>query len=173
MVFRKATIHDVKRITQIYENIHDEIESEKMTIGWIRHIYPTKETALSSIQAGDMFVEEDDGIIVAAAKINQEQVAEYKKASWQYEIDEEQVMVLHTLVVDPQLSSKGYGTKFVAFYEQYALNQNCHYLRMDTNAKNTNARKLYQKLNYQEVSIIPCIFNGIPNVDLVCLEKKI
>ena len=33
MVFRKATIHDVKRITQIYENIHDEIESEKMTIG--------------------------------------------------------------------------------------------------------------------------------------------
>lgn len=81
MVFRKATIHDVERITQIYENIHDEIESEKMTIGWIRHIYPTKETALSSIQAGDMFVEEDDGIIVAAAKINQEQVAEYKQAS--------------------------------------------------------------------------------------------
>ena len=173
MVFRKATIHDVERITQIYENIHDEIESEKMTIGWIRHIYPTKETALSSIQAGDMFVEEDDGIIVAAAKINQEQVAEYKKASWQYEIDDEQVMVLHTLVVDTRISSKGYGTKFVAFYEQYALNQNCHYLRMDTNAKNTNARKLYQKLNYQEVSIIPCIFNGIPNVDLVCLEKKI
>ena len=44
---------------------------------------------------------------------------------------------------------------------------------MDTNAKNTNARKLYNKLNYKEVSIITCIFNGIPNVDLVCLEKKI
>ena len=82
-------------------------------------------------------------------------------------------MVLHTLVVDPQLSSKGYGTKFVAFYEQYALNQNCHYLRMDTNAKNTNARKLYHKLNYKEVSTIPYIFNGIPDVDLVYLEKKI
>lgn len=44
---------------------------------------------------------------------------------------------------------------------------------MDTNAKNTNARKLYHKLNYKEVSTIPYIFNGIPDVDLVYLEKKI
>ena len=42
---------------------------------------------------------------------------------------------------------------------------------MDTNVKNTRARKLYHTLGYEEVGIVQCIFNGIPNVQLVCLEK--
>ena len=46
-------------------------------------------------------------------------------------------------------------------------------LRMDTNAKNAAARRLYQKLGYAEPDIVPCIFNGIPNVQLVLLEKKL
>ena len=49
----------------------------------------------------------------------------------------------------------------------------CTVLRMDTNAKNAAARRLYQKLGYAESDIVPCIFNGIPNVQLVLLEKKL
>ena len=49
----------------------------------------------------------------------------------------------------------------------------CTVLRMDTNAKNAAARRLYQKLGYAEPDIVPCIFNGIPNVQLVLLEKKL
>ena len=64
-------------------------------------------------------------------------------------------MVLHTLVVSPYCVKKGIGTKFVAFYEQYAKENNCPELRMDTNAKNLVARKLYKKLGYKEVSIVP------------------
>ena len=59
------------------------------------------------------------------------------------------------------------------FYEQYALSHNCHYLRMDTNAINQRARTLYKKLGYQEVGIVPTAFNGIENVQLVLLEKRI
>ena len=44
---------------------------------------------------------------------------------------------------------------------------------MDTNEINTVARKLYKRLGYKEVSIVPCVFNGIPGVNLVCLEKRI
>lgn len=173
MMIRKATIEDIDQIVKIYEHIHDEIELGKVDIGWIRGVYPTKQTALSAIENQDMFVEEDNGVIVAAAKINQEQVDDYTKASWQYDVDNDQVMVLHTLVVDPYIKSQGYGTQFVSFYEDYALQHGCHYLRMDTNAKNKKARSLYKKLGYQEISIVPCIFNGIPDVQLVCLEKKI
>ena len=42
---------------------------------------------------------------------------------------------------------------------------------MDTNAVNTAARSLYAKLGYTEVGIVPCVFNGIPDVMLVCMEK--
>ena len=50
---------------------------------------------------------------------------------------------------------------------------NCTSLRMDTNILNLKARKFYQNLGFEEVGVIDCIFNGIPNVQLVCLEKYI
>lgn len=119
-------------------------------------------------------MEDEEGEVVAAARINQVQVPEYADADWRYkDILDKQVMVLHTLVVDPDTSGKGYGTVFVDYYEKYALEHNCPYLRMDTNERNTAARKLYKKLGYWEADIVSCVFNGIEGVQLVCLEKKL
>ena len=172
-MFRKATKEDVDRIAEIYDEIHAENEAGRMTTNWIRGVYPSKETAMSSIECQDMFVEEVQGRIVAAARINQEQVPEYARADWEHDAGEDQVMVLHTLVVSPKEAGKGYGTKFVTYYENYALEHGCPYLRMDNNFYNKGARKLYKKLGYKEISVVPCVFNGIPDVQLVCLEKKL
>ena len=59
------------------------------------------------------------------------------------------------------------------FYEKYALSRHCTVLRIDTNAINSAARRLYAKLGYREADIVPCVFNGIPDVNLVLLEKKL
>lgn len=172
-MFRKATAADIDRITEIYDRIHTEEEAGRTTIGWVRSIYPTRKTAEDAVAIGDMFVQVINGKIVAAAKINQQEVAEYANATWQFPAPPEQIMVLHTLVVDPAQSGKGYGKRFVAFYEEYALKMGCPYLRMDTNVKNTNARAMYKKLGYTEVSVVDSFFNGIAGVKLVCLEKKL
>lgn len=172
-VFRKATEQDIDRIAEIYAQIHTEEEQGRTTIGWVRSIYPTRKTAEDSVAVGDMFVEEVDGVIVAAAKINREQVDVYADAAWEEEAPDEQVMVLHTLVVSPKIKGKGYGSAFVDFYEAYALANGCPYLRMDTNQRNTAARALYKKLGYTEADVVPCVFNGIAGVGLVCLEKKL
>ena len=82
-------------------------------------------------------------------------------------------MVLHTLVVDPEMGGLGLGSRFVAFYEDYARAQGCAVLRMDTNARNLRARRMYAQLGYREAGIVPCTFNGIPSVQLVCLEKRL
>ena len=42
---------------------------------------------------------------------------------------------------------------------------------MDTNERNHVARNMYEKLNYEEIDIVPTVFNGIPDVNLVLLEK--
>lgn len=68
---------------------------------------------------------------------------------------------------------RGLGSAFVKFYEEYAIQKGCSVLRMDTNERNTIARKLYRKLGYLEAGIVPCEFNGIPGVNLVLLEKKL
>ena len=172
-MFRKAEPRDLEAIAAIYDRIHDNEEAGKTTIGWIRSIYPTRATAQSSIEIGDMYVEEVEGVVVAAAKINQEQVPEYANAQWQWEAPDEKILVLHTLVVDPEKGRGGYGKAFVAFYEDMARDMGCPYLRMDTNVRNVIARQLYQGLGYAEVGIVDCQFNGIPGVQLVCLEKKV
>ena len=173
MEFRKASIQDLDAISGIYDRIHDGIESGELSIGWERAIYPTRETGKASIEAGDMFVEIDDGVIVACGRINQEQVDVYAQIDWEYPAPDDKVMVLHTLSVDPTIHHKGYGSAFVAFYEQYAIEHGCPYLRLDTNGMNAVARKMYAKLGYKEMGTIPCVFNGIPGIPLVCLEKYI
>ena len=171
---RKATQADIPAVAAIYDHILTEEEAGRATIGWIRGVYPTRQTAQDALDAGDLFVLEADGVVAAAAKINQIQVPEYANAQWRYpDAPEGEIMVLHTLVVDPRCSGRGYGTAFVAFYEEYAGAHGCAYLRMDTQEMNRGARRLYAGLGYREPGIVPCVFNGIPDVRLVCLEKKL
>ncbi|MGN0161975.1 MAG: GNAT family N-acetyltransferase [Candidatus Ornithomonoglobus sp.] len=173
-MIRKGTKEDIDRIEEIYNALLLKQDMGEAEIGWIRGVYPTRKTAEEALRAGELFVSENDGIITAAARINREQVPEYKNASWKNKnAPDNRIMVLHTLVVDPAFSGKGYGTEFVKYYEQYALENNCPYLRMDTNAINKPARRLYSHLGYTEADIVPCIFNGIPDVRLVCLEKRL
>lgn len=171
MEIRKAQKSDLSSIEKIYERIHEGEEKGLSTVGWIRNVYPTVKTAEEALNRGDLFVMADDGKITAAAVINQIQVKEYKNAQWKHDATDDEVMVLHALTVDPLEKGKGYGRAFVAFYEDYAKEHGCPALRMDTNVKNTRARKLYQSLGYEEIGVVSCVFNGIPDVQLACLEK--
>lgn len=171
MEIRRARLTDTEDICKIYENIHDEEEKGITTIGWIRNVYPTRKTAEDALKRNDLFVMTEENKIVAAAVINHIQVAEYKYASWRHPARDNEVMVLHCLTVDPFEKNKGYGKAFIAFYENYAREKGCTALRIDTNARNSRARNLYRRLGYEEAGIVNCVFNGIPEVRLVCLEK--
>lgn len=143
--FRKATEVDIPAITAIYDHTHDLEERGETTIGWIRGVYPTEETAREALDADDLFVMEEDGAVVAAARINQAQVECYARANWSFDAAPEQVMVLHTLVVEPAQKGHGFGPQFVQFYEDYARAHGCPVLRIDTNARNQAARRLYAR----------------------------
>lgn len=174
ITIRKARETDIPAIAGIYDRILAKEEAGQATIGWARGVYPTESFANKALAAGDLFVLEDGGKICATARINQVQVPEYRNADWRYaDVPENEIMVLHTLVVDPQIAGHGYGRTFVSFYEQYAKEHGCPYLRMDTNIINTAARRFYAKLGFRESGIVGCTFNGIPGVQLVCLEKKL
>lgn len=173
-VIRKGAAADIPQIAAIYDRIHTREETGQSAVGWVRDIYPTRATAQAALDAGELFVLEHGGAVAAAARIDQIQVPEYANARWQHpQAPAEQVMVLHTLVVDPLQGGRGLGTAFVRFYEEYAREKGCPYLRMDTNEKNRSARALYARLGYQEVGIVDCCFNGIAGVRLVCLEKTL
>ena len=172
-MIRKATAADIPAVAAIYDALLDREEQGLLTTGWTRGVYPTEQTARNALDAGTLYVLEDEGRVTAAAKIDQHQMEQYAQCAWRNDAPPEQVLVLHTLVVDPAVKGKGYGTAFVAFYERLARDTGRPYLRIDTNARNTPARALYRKLGYTEAGIVAGTFNGIPGVQLVCLEKKV
>ena len=172
-MIRKALPIDIPAVARIYDEIHTEEDAGRASIGWVRSIYPTRKTAETALEDGDLYVIEEEGRIVAAARLNQKQEASYAEADWEYDAAEAEVMVLHTLVVSPKAGNRGWGKAFVRFYEDFALKHGCKYLRMDTNEKNSRARSFYKNMGYKEVGIVPCVFNGIKGVPLVCLEKKL
>ena len=172
-MIRKATNEDIAAIAAIYDEIHSREENGETTTGWIRGVYPVRATAEAAVARGDMFVQEFQGRIVGTGIINQIQVDVYADGDWEFPAEESQVMVLHTLIISGQVKQRGLGTEFLQFYESYALENGCRYLRLDTNARNTAARAFYKKHGYAEIGIVPTVFNGIPGVDLVLLEKKI
>lgn len=170
---RKGTRADIPGIAAIYDRILEEEEAGLASVGWVRGVYPTEGAALEALEAGELFVMTEDGALAAAARINRIQVPVYSQIPWRWQAPAERVMVLHTLVVDPLQKGRGHGAAFVDFYERYAREQGCPCLRMDTNEKNTAARALYARLGYREAGTVPCVFNGIPGVRLVCLEKNL
>ena len=114
---------------------------------------------------------EENNQIYGSALINQIQVDVYEDAPWEHVVSPDQVCVLHTLMISPKRFGRGLGPQFVRFYEEYALEHEWPELRLDTNARNERARAMYQKLGYREIAIVPTVFNGIPDVNLVLLEK--
>ena len=173
MLIRRATEADIGGVEGLYDEIHSAEEAGALTTGWIRNVYPVRETAQLALKRNDLFVLEETGQICGAGIINNIQADCYQGAAWKYEAADDRVCVLHTLVISPAHSGKGYGSAFLAYYEQYALESGCTALRIDTNAKNKTARSMYRKRGYEEVGIVPTCFQGIPDVQLVLLEKDL
>lgn len=61
MNIRKAAEADIDAVTEIYDHIHDEEESGRMTIGWQRGVYPVRATADAAVPLGELFVLEYAG----------------------------------------------------------------------------------------------------------------
>ena len=119
------------------------------------------------------FVMEEDGKIVGSGMINRIQNDFYASVQWRYSVPDEQVCVLHTMGISPSEFGKGHAGAFLDFYEAYAVQHGCTELRIDTNVNNHVARGMYRRRGYEEVGAVPTVFNGIPGVSLILLEKHL
>ena len=66
-IIRQAQERDIPGITAIYDAILNEQELGRRSVGWQRGVYPTVRTARAALRAGDLYVMEAEGRIVASA----------------------------------------------------------------------------------------------------------
>ena len=155
MLVRKAVPADVPAVTAIYEALLDREERGELSTGWIRGVYPTEQTALDALAAGTLYVLEDWGRVAAAAKLDQNQMAQYSQCTWRHDAPPEQVLVLHTLVVDPTVKGKGYGKELLHLAEEWAKSAGYRKLYLETHTNLSVALKLYEKMGFHLIEK-PC-----------------
>lgn len=175
MNIRKGLKSDTNASLEIYNQVILNEEKNGKETGWSRGVYPTEDVILDGLQNGDFYVLEDDSTaekkVQACCRINHDQPAFYSKIDWSKNAQDEKIMVLHTLAVNPFAQGKSYGKAFLDFYETCARDCGCEALRLDTTDTNMRAQAFYKKNGFCERGRITSDTNGIPDITFVCLEK--
>ena len=104
---RKAEMRDIDAVESIYNRILDnEQESGNIYTNWQKGLYPTRNDAVSALEAGTLYVGELDGKVSACVNLNHIQPPEYSKINWSMEADGREVLVIHTLCIPPENAGK-------------------------------------------------------------------
>ena len=90
-----------------------------------------------------MYVLEEGGEVLASVILNSFQPAEYAEIPWLYPAEGKEALVIHTLCVSPRAAGRGLATKLIEFACGFAYGRGAKVIRLDTNAKNAPARRLY------------------------------
>ena len=173
MTIRPANVADLDGITAIYDAILDREEAGPVYTNWQRGKYPTADTARQALEAGTLYVGEENGFLWGVVNLNGIQLPEYGAIPWSIPAEKEQVAVIHTLCIHPAASGQGRAKQMVAFCEEESRRQGKTVMRLDTWEGNLPANRMYPALGYRYAGAAEFFFQGfIPEI-LNCYEKAL
>lgn len=173
MTIRPATAADLNGITAIYDAILDREEAGPVYTNWQRGKYPTTDTARQALEAGTLYVGQEDGFLWGVVNLNGIQLPEYDAIPWTIPAEREQVAVIHTLCIHPAASGQGRAKQMVTFCEEEARRQGKTVMRLDTWEGNLPANRMYPALDYRYAGAAEFFFQGFIREILNCYEKAL
>ena len=147
--FRKAVKDDFDNIKSLYWELIDQEQGDPSFPHWKKGIHPSDEMLHNSIGKEELYVLEDGGEIAACAIVNDEKVDGYADVPWQ--IDSDEVMVVHVLAVHPEQRGKGLARNLMEHIVGSERKAGKKALRLDVIENNTAAEGLYQKLDFRYI----------------------
>ena len=173
MSIRPAVAADLDGITAIYDAILDREEAGPAYTNWQRGKYPTADTARQALEAGTLYVGEEDGFLWGVVNLNGIQLPEYDAILWTFPAERNQVAVIHTLCIHPARAGRGLARRMVAFCEEETRRQGKAVMRLDTWEGNLPANRMYPVLGYRYAGAAEFFFRGFLREILHCYEKKL
>ena len=173
MTIRPATAADLNGITAIYDAILDREEAGPVYTNWQRGKYPTTDTARQALEAGTLYVGQEDGFLWGVVNLNGIQLPEYDAIPWTIPAEREQVAVIHTLCIHPAASGQGRAKQMVTFCEEEARRQGKTVMRLDTWEGNLPANRMYPALDYRYAGAAEFFFQGFIREIMNCYEKAL
>ena len=172
-MIRLAAAADLNGIEAIYDAVLARDEAGPVYTNWQRGKYPTRDTARQALEAGTLFVGEEDGFLWGVMNLNDLQLPEYDEIPWSIPAERHQVGVIHTLCIHPAHGGRGRAAEMVAFSEEECRRQGRTVIRLDTWEGNIPANAMYPRLGYRFAGATEFFFQGYIHEILNCYEKPL
>lgn len=146
---RRAVIADINSIEEGYQEHFSHERAHGAYTVFKEGVYPTRKDAEKALRNDSLYVYEESGIVLGSIILDGRQPDEYRKIAWPSRAADEQVNVIHLLVVRPCASGKGIGSSLINYVLEVARQRSCIAVRLDTGEQNIPAVSLYKKLGFR------------------------
>ncbi len=147
MEFRKAVPEEAVKVFSIYRAAVRRMQAAGID-QW-DDVYPTLSVIEQDIANGEMSIGLTGDDIACAFVLNSEQWQGYENGDWHY--PNLPFLVLHRLCVNPACQGQGVGKQAMKYIEALLKEEGIEVVRLDSFPQNTNAIRLYEKLNYIKI----------------------
>jgi len=134
---RLATRKDLKKIDSLFSKTKDKLLENKI-LQWDEY-YPSEKYFEFCISKEEVYILEDNGIVIGTVILNEEPVDEWQKIEWKYQ--NEKPLVIHGFAIEPAFQDKGYEKALYDFCEEFAIKKDYRVIRLDVFPE--NAQNVY------------------------------
>lgn len=167
----KARKKDTEKVIEIYARIQAD-ESSSAYSSWKKDEYPTPEIAVRAAEKGNLYLFYEEGFLKGSVIMDGEQPDDYGKIQWKHIAPKTEILILHTLCVDPDFVKRGVGSRILFEIEAFARDSGYKIIRFDTYRGNAPAVRLYLKNGYLEAGLTDIFVYG-KSRPLRCFEKRL
>ena len=163
-MIRKATKQDIAAILEITKACA-AFMIKKNIFQWNEN-YPNRLAFKNDIERGELYVLENQSILIGCIVISSLMDKEYQETQWL--TPNKNNIYIHRLAIHPNQQAKGYAQKFMNFAEEFAKENNYNSIRLDTFSQNKRNQKFYELRNYKRLGNI--YFPKQSNYPFYCYE---
>lgn len=161
---------DLQQVIDLYHKVADTMEAGGLD-QWHWGIYPRADILEEDVKLRRMWVEKDNGKIVACVMIDTDIDEVYQSVSWLYGV---RPGLFHRLAVLPGYQGQGLGNQVLDEVESILRARGCDSLRCDTNASNARAIHVYEHRGMRRCGQITWIGHAmVSDKRFFCFEKRL
>lgn len=149
----KCDANGHQKIIDFYKYVIHHTDGMETYARWNYGQHPTDEMIKRYIDDGHMYYAEEDGEILAAVALTPFQNEEYHPVDWGCKLNDDEVLVVHILCVNPQLQRRGLAKNIMSEIIQTAGNMGMKAIRLDALCCNQPAHQLYEKCGFTKRGI--------------------
>ncbi len=150
---KKASIRDLDQIRTLYWRLLDSSPKYGQILQWKKNIYPNDNDWNNYIVNDEMYLILEDMNVIGAVAVTNAQSKEYRKIHWKIKADDQEVAVVHLLMILPEYQGDGAATAALDEIIKQAVDKQKRVVRLDAIGTNVPAQKLYEKYGFVNCGI--------------------